>query len=95
MLSYIGYCAYSPSKYAVKGLADGLRMELQRCNIRVGCIYPPNMDTPCLKKENETKPEEGLYCPSSARWQRDTEASGVPVLFRGHRSESHPAHQAR
>ena len=61
MLSYIGYCAYSPSKYAVKGLADGLRMELQRCNIRVGCIYPPNMDTPCLKKENETKPEEGLY----------------------------------
>ena len=61
MLSYIGYCAYSPSKYAVKGLADGLRMELQRCNIRVGCIYPPNMDTPCLKKENETKPEQGLY----------------------------------
>ena len=61
MLSYIGYSAYAPSKYAVKGLADGLRMELQRCNIRVGCIYPPNMDTPCLRKENETKPKEGLY----------------------------------
>lgn len=61
MLSYTGYTAYAPTKYAVKGLADGLRTELQRNNIQVGCIYPPNMDTPCLKKENETKPEEGLF----------------------------------
>ena len=61
MLSYTGYTAYAPSKYAIKGLADGLRTELQRHNIHVGCIYPPNMDTPCLKKENETKPEEGLF----------------------------------
>ena len=61
MLSYTGYIAYAPSKYAVKGLADGLRLELHRNNIQVGCIYPPNMDTPCLKKENETKPEEGLF----------------------------------
>ena len=61
MLSYTGYAAYAPSKYAVKGLADGLRLELQRNNIHVGCVYPPNMDTPCLKKENETKPAEGLF----------------------------------
>lgn len=64
MLSYIGYAAYAPSKYAIKGLADGLRLELKRNNIHVGCIYPPNMDTPCLRKENETKPEEGLYVES-------------------------------
>ena len=61
MLSYTGYTAYAPSKYAIKGLADGLRMELDRHNIQVGCIYPPNMDTPCLEKENKTKPEEGLF----------------------------------
>ena len=61
MLSYTGYVAYAPSKYAVKGLADGLRMELDRHHIHVGCIYPPNMDTPCLAKENKTKPEEGLF----------------------------------
>ena len=61
MLSYTGYASYAPSKYAVKGLADGLRLELQRNHIQVGCIYPPNMDTPCLKKENETKPAEGLF----------------------------------
>lgn len=61
LLSYTGYTAYAPSKYAVKGLADGLRTELQRNHIHVGCIYPPNMDTPCLQKENETKPEEGLF----------------------------------
>ena len=61
MLSYTGYASYAPSKYAVKGLADGLRVELQRNHIQVGCIYPPNMDTPCLKKENETKPVEGLF----------------------------------
>ena len=64
MLSYIGYAAYAPSKYAIKGLADGLRIELKRNNIQVGCIYPPNMDTPCLKKENETKPEEGIFVES-------------------------------
>lgn len=61
MLSYTGYASYAPSKYAVKGLADGLRLELQRNHIQVGCIYPPNMDTACLKKENETKPAEGLF----------------------------------
>lgn len=61
MLSYTGYTSYAPSKYAVKGLADGLRLELQRHHIQVGCLYPPNMDTPCLKQENETKPEEGLF----------------------------------
>ena len=33
MLSYIGYAAYAPSKYAIKGLADGLRIELKRNNI--------------------------------------------------------------
>lgn len=60
MLSYTGYASYAPSKYAIKGLADGLRLELHRHRIRVGCLYPPNMDTPCLKQENETKPEEGL-----------------------------------
>ena len=64
MLSYIGYAAYAPSKYAIKGLADGLRIELKRNNIQVGCIYPPNMDTPCLKKENETKPKEGIFVES-------------------------------
>ena len=64
MLSYTGYAAYAPSKYAIKGLADGLRLELKRNNIQVGCIYPPNMDTQCLKRENETKPEEGLYVES-------------------------------
>ena len=61
MLSYTGYSAYAPSKYAIKGLADGLRMELYRNHIQVGCIYPPNMQTPCLERENRTKPEEGLF----------------------------------
>ena len=38
MLSYTGYSAYAPSKYAIKGLADGLRMELHRNHIHVDCI---------------------------------------------------------
>ncbi len=35
MTTYIGYGAYSPSKYALKGLSDGLRNELSRHSIFV------------------------------------------------------------
>ncbi|CAI8016895.1 3-ketodihydrosphingosine reductase [Geodia barretti] len=46
-----GYTAYSASKYAVRGLAEVLDMELKVHNIRVSVSFPPDTDTPMLQGE--------------------------------------------
>jgi 3-dehydrosphinganine reductase len=51
-----GYSAYSPAKFAVRGLAETLRSELKPYGIVVACAYPHDTDTPGLAQENETKP---------------------------------------
>ena len=50
-----GYSAYSPAKFAVRGLAETLRAELKPHGIVVACAYPPDTDTPGLAREGETK----------------------------------------
>ncbi|GGF05840.1 SDR family oxidoreductase [Stappia taiwanensis] len=51
-----GYAAYAPSKFALRGLAEVLRVELAGKGISVTLAYPPDTDTPQLVAENETKP---------------------------------------
>jgi 3-dehydrosphinganine reductase len=51
-----GYSAYSPAKFAVRGLAETLRAELKPHGIVVSCAFPPDTDTPGLAAENATKP---------------------------------------
>jgi 3-dehydrosphinganine reductase len=53
-----GFSAYSPSKFALVGLAQVLRMELQPYGIGVSVAYPPDTDTPGFAEENVHKPEE-------------------------------------
>lgn len=53
-----GYTAYSPAKFAVRGLMESLRGELRPQGIHVGCVYPPDVDTPQLAEENQWKPAE-------------------------------------
>mmetsp|Transcript_18168 Transcript_18168/g.42046 ORF Transcript_18168/g.42046 Transcript_18168/m.42046 type:complete len:258 (-) Transcript_18168:661-1434(-) len=53
-----GYTAYSPTKFALRGFAESLQMELRRDNISVVLAFPPDTDTPGFKAENETKPKE-------------------------------------
>ncbi|ORX93557.1 NAD(P)-binding protein [Basidiobolus meristosporus CBS 931.73] len=57
LLAFVGYASYSPTKFAVRGLAEVLRNELAMYDIDVHCYFPGNMDTPGLKTENETKPQ--------------------------------------
>jgi 3-dehydrosphinganine reductase len=52
-----GYSAYSPAKFAVRGLAETLRAELKPHGIVVGCAYPPDTDTPGFARENLDKPD--------------------------------------
>ena len=56
LISFSGYAAYSPSKYALRGLADTLRNELKSQGISAHIAFCSSMDTPGFKKENEVKP---------------------------------------
>lgn len=71
LLGIYGYTAYSPTKFALRGLAESLRSELRPDGIAVSVIYPPDTDTPGFAKENEHKPVEtaaisGTIRPKSA-----------------------------
>ncbi|XP_067914983.1 3-dehydrosphinganine reductase [Heterodontus francisci] len=53
-----GYTAYSPSKFALRGLAESLQMEVKPYNIYITVAYPPDTDTPGFQEENKGKPLE-------------------------------------
>ncbi len=63
-----GYSAYAPSKFAVRALAEVLRVELALSGISVTVACPPDTQTPQLAYEN-------AYKPSLTR--RITEGGGV------------------
>ena len=50
LVGVYGYSAYTPAKYAVRGLAETLRPELKPHGIVVACAYPPDTDTPGLER---------------------------------------------
>merc|ERR1711865_772927 len=58
MTSVQGLTAYSPTKFAVRGLAEGLQMELRPFNIYMTVVNPPDVDTPMLEWEMQHKPIE-------------------------------------
>jgi len=55
---FFGYTPYSPTKFALRGLAESLRAEMQGTGVHVMIVYPPDTDTPQLAEENLTKPVE-------------------------------------
>lgn len=57
-MGLIGYATYTPTKYAVFGLAESLRHELKPYNIHFSVLFPPDTDTPGFAIENQTKPPE-------------------------------------
>ncbi|KAJ1719753.1 3-dehydrosphinganine reductase [Coemansia erecta] len=54
LIGYAGYCA---SKFAIRGLAESLRIELQMYDINVHCYFPGTIFTPGYEAENLTKPQ--------------------------------------
>ncbi|CDS12489.1 hypothetical protein LRAMOSA04683 [Lichtheimia ramosa] len=57
LISFAGYSTYSPTKFALRGLADSLRNELKMYGIDVHIFLPGNIDSPGYINENKTKPE--------------------------------------
>lgn len=52
-----GYGAYGATKFAMRGLAEVLRVELKPHNISVTLAFPPDTDTPQLANEVPFKPK--------------------------------------
>jgi 3-dehydrosphinganine reductase len=58
LMGLFGYATYSPTKFALRGLAEGLRAELKADNIGISIVYPPDTETPMLAEEHKIRPEE-------------------------------------
>lgn len=78
-----GFSAYSPSKFALVGLAQVLRMELQPYGIGVSVAYPPDTDTPGFIEENTHKPEETRLISETAGLFKPEVVSGYCRLIFG------------
>ena len=78
IVGLFGYSAYSPSKFALRGLAESLRGELKPKGINVSIVYPPDTDTPQLAAENKTKPPETKAITATAKmWTAEAVAETI------------------
>ncbi len=78
LVGIYGYTAYSPTKFALRGLAESLRSELMTMGIHLAIAYPPDTDTPQLAAENETKPPATRLITQTARtWIADDVARTI------------------
>merc|ERR1719401_966881 len=73
-----GLSAYSPTKFALRGLAESLRMEIEHDGISVVLASPPDTETPLLERENETKPLiTKLLSEDAGLWSPESVADGI------------------
>ncbi|MBD1912898.1 SDR family oxidoreductase [Leptolyngbya sp. FACHB-16] len=78
LVGLYGYTPYSPTKFALRGLAEALRGEVKPSGIGVSIVYPPDTDTPQLEAENRTKPEETKRITATAEtWSADGVAQEI------------------
>ena len=78
LMGIFGYSAYSASKFALRGLAEALHMEVKPYDISVTLALPPDTDTPGFERENESKPEETrLISESGGIFKPETVASKI------------------
>jgi 3-dehydrosphinganine reductase len=78
LIGVYGYTPYSPSKFALRGLAESLRGELKVAGVHIGIVYPPDTDTPQLAEEKKTKPLETQKITESAEmWTAENMAIAI------------------
>jgi 3-dehydrosphinganine reductase len=78
LVGLYGYTPYSPSKFALRGLAESLRGELKEWGINVAIAYPPDTDTPQLAAENLTKPLATQRITATAKtWTAEAVADAI------------------
>jgi len=62
LMGVFGMAAYTPPKYAVRGLCETLRTELKPRGIHVASVYPTDVDTPGLAAEIPQHPPSRTRC---------------------------------
>lgn len=73
-----GYSSYGPAKFAVRGLAESLRVELKPRNVSVTIAFPGDTDTPQLRAELRLRPKVTSELASgSGVMSPDVVASGI------------------
>lgn len=82
LVGVYGYSAYGAAKFAVRGLFESLRSELAPHGVHVGCVFPPDVDTPMLAAEAADKPPEtaaiaGTIEPLAASTVAEAIVSGI------------------
>jgi 3-dehydrosphinganine reductase len=58
LIGVFGYGAYTPTKFAVRGLGETLDGEFRHQGIVTSIVYPPDTCTPGFERENLSKPAE-------------------------------------
>ncbi len=67
LMGVFGYTAYSASKFALRGFAEALRLELKPRGVRVTICYPPDTDTPQHAFEAQYLPAEAKAIAGNAK----------------------------
>lgn len=57
LMGMVGYSQYSPTKFALRGLAECLRQEFIPYRIDVSIYFVSTIQSPGYEKENLTKPK--------------------------------------
>ncbi|KAH3771574.1 3-ketodihydrosphingosine reductase-like [Dreissena polymorpha] len=66
-IGLFGFSAYSGAKFALRGMAEALQMEMTPHNIRVTVSFPPDTDTPGFHSELKSgKPKETIMISETA-----------------------------
>ncbi|CAG0894700.1 unnamed protein product [Cyprideis torosa] len=58
LIGLYGFTGYAAAKFALRGFAEALSMEVKPFNIGVSMCFPPDTDTPGFQEEEKIKPEE-------------------------------------
>lgn len=58
LVGIYGYGSYAAAKFALRGLAETIAMEVSHTKISITLALPADTDTPGFANENKTKPEE-------------------------------------
>lgn len=80
-----GMAAYSGTKWALRGFAEALAMELAPSGARVCVAFPPDTDTPGFANEEIGKPEETRHITGSDKPWKPEDVARILVkgLLRG------------
>ncbi|XP_038070367.1 3-ketodihydrosphingosine reductase-like isoform X2 [Patiria miniata] len=78
-LGVYGYTAYGSSKFAVRGLAETLQMEVKPYNIYITVNFPPDTDTPMLTEDKLNMPRETILVSETSGLHQPDEIAKIIV----------------